>query len=101
MSQSLSRITVHLVFSTKNREPLITPEVIGKLHAYMAGTLNGLGCPAIAIGGIADHVHILFVLSKNLALAKVVEELKKASSNGPKLTSHHSFLGKVDMGRLQ
>jgi putative transposase len=81
MSQSLSNILVHLIFSTKHRQPLLADaESRAKLHAYMMGILNNLECPCLAIGGISDHVHILFVLSKKTSLARVVEEVKRSSS---------------------
>src|SRR5437868_2357860 len=84
MPQSLARNVIHLVFSTKNREPFIVPDLRDRLFAYLAGTLNELGCPAIKVGGVADHVHLLFVLSKTLALSKAVEEVKKSSSKWAK-----------------
>jgi putative transposase len=80
MPQSLARNVVHLIFSTKNRQPLLVPELREGIFPYMAGTLRGIECPAIQLGGMADHVHILFVLSKNLKLTKAVEEVKKSSS---------------------
>ncbi|VTT97175.1 transposase : Transposase OS=Pedosphaera parvula (strain Ellin514) GN=Cflav_PD3019 PE=4 SV=1: Y1_Tnp [Gemmataceae bacterium] len=80
MSQSLARNVVHLVFSTKNRRPLIRPEVRDRLFAYLAGTLNEMNCPAIKVGGVEDHVHLLFVLSKTLAMWDVVKDVKKGSS---------------------
>ena len=81
MPQSLSRMVIHLVFSVKHREPhLRNPEVRKKLHAYMAGTLQSLECEPILLNGVEDHIHVLCNLSRNLAIAKVVEELKKSSS---------------------
>lgn len=80
MPQSLARNVIHLIFSTKNRQPFIVPAIRDRLHAYLAGTVNELGCHAIKVGGIADHVHILFVLAKTLTLSKAVEEIKKGSS---------------------
>ena len=73
MSQSLARNVVHLVFSTKRREPFVVPEVRAVLFGYLTGALTAINCPAIRIGGVADHVHLLFVLSKNLALSGAVE----------------------------
>ncbi len=84
MAQSLARTLVHLIFSTKHREPLITPDLQPGLHAYMAGIFAACNSPAIAVGGVADHIHALFVLSKNHALSKVVEEVKKGSSKWAK-----------------
>ncbi|QJW95515.1 transposase [Frigoriglobus tundricola] len=91
MPQSLTRIGVHLVFSTKHREPLITPEVRPALFAYLAGTLNAIDCPAIEVGGAADHVHLLFVLSNTVALSRAVEEVKKESSKWAKGNVHPRF----------
>jgi len=80
MSQSLSQLYVHLTFGTKNRYPYIMQEWDSRLHAYMAGILKNCESPAIVINSVPDHVHILFRLSKNYALAKLVEEVKKQSS---------------------
>jgi REP element-mobilizing transposase RayT len=80
MPQSLASVLVHLVFSTKHRQPLIGPDVEGALHAYLATVLREMDSPAIAINGTEDHVHILFRLSRKMALAEVVEEVKKRSS---------------------
>jgi REP element-mobilizing transposase RayT len=91
MSQSLARVLVHLVFSTKNREPFLAAEHRQRTFAYLGGTLNGIACPAVVIGGMADHVHLLFVLGRTMALSKVVEELKKESSKWAKDHVHSSF----------
>jgi REP element-mobilizing transposase RayT len=85
MPQSLSKNLIHLVYSTKNREPRLTPAIRPKLFAYQAGVLQEWDSPAIVIGGDADHVHALFVLSKNRALSKVVEAVKKGSSKWIKM----------------
>ena len=84
MPQSLSRVLVHLVFSTKNREPLLTPEVRDRAFEYLGGTLNGIDCPVIAVGGVADHVHLLFVLGRTVSVSQAVEEVKKESSKWAK-----------------
>jgi len=80
MSQSLSRILVHLIFSTKNRDPVLTSEIRAELHPYLAAVLNDNGCPAIQVGGVEDHVHLFFGLSRTLTVAKVVETVKTSSS---------------------
>jgi REP element-mobilizing transposase RayT len=69
-----------LTFGTKYREPLINQADEEQLHSYMAGILKNLESPALIINSVPDHVHILFRLSKNYPLAKVVEEVKKQSS---------------------
>lgn len=80
MSQSLWSILVHLVFSTKNREPLITPIIEAELHPYMAKIFRELKSPSLAIDGTSDHVHILFSLARVITVADLVEELKTSTS---------------------
>jgi REP element-mobilizing transposase RayT len=80
MSQSLVKNLVHLVYSTKNRQASIPGEHRNGLFAYQAGIFKEWESPAIKIGGVEDHVHALFALSKNHALKKIVEEVKKGSS---------------------
>lgn len=80
MSQSLASILVHLIFSTKNRQAIILPEVIHGLHAYMAGIARSHEAPVHEIGGIEDHAHLLVSLPRTLTVSKLVEEIKKGSS---------------------
>ena len=80
MSQSLAKIYIHLIYSTKNRQPLITPDIRPELHTYLGGTVNALNCQSLQVGGTADHVHQLFILHKTRPLCDVVEEVKKESS---------------------
>ncbi len=94
MSQSLAKIIVHLIYSTKHREAAITPEVRPGLYAYQAGIFSEMGSPAIEIGGTTDHVHALFELSKAEELCKVIEVVKKESSKwmktqGPEFGNFH------------
>ena len=70
----------HIIFSTKHRRPMIPPEVRADLNAYMGGILRQLDCPAIEINCPPDHAHILCCLSKNIALADVLKEVKRGSS---------------------
>src|SRR6478735_10620569 len=80
MGQSLVKNYMHIVFSTKNREPLIHSSIEAELHSYLAGICNDLECQVLKIGGYDDHVHVLCMLSKKIALMKLVEELKSHSS---------------------
>ncbi len=80
MGQSLSQMYIHLVFGTKNRFEFLNPAIEKRVHAYLAGILQQYESPALIINSVPDHVHILFRLSKNYALAKIVEEVKKESS---------------------
>jgi REP element-mobilizing transposase RayT len=81
MPQSHARVALHLTFSTKNRHPWLKDRKVCKdLYAYMATILQDLESPAVLINGVADHVHILFYLSRNYAIKKIVEEVKKEPS---------------------
>lgn len=80
MPHSLAQIYLHLIFSTKNREPVIGHEVRDGLQAYIAGILRELVSPMLAAGIVDDHAHILYRQSKALSVSKVVEEVKKGSS---------------------
>ena len=91
MAQSLARVLVHLVFSTKNREPFLIPGVRERAFAYLGGTLNAMECPVVAVGGVADHVHLLFVLGRTVSISAVVEQVKKESSKWAKRPVHPNF----------
>jgi putative transposase len=78
--QSLAKVLVHLIFSTKNREPLIHLDLRPALHAYLTGTLVNLHCPSLQTGDTADHIHSLFSPARTRTAAEVVEEVKKSSS---------------------
>ena len=80
MPQSLANILIHVIWSTKERRPLISDVVRSGLHGYMAGILKHLESPALIINSEADHAHVLCQLSKNLAACKLLEEVKKNSS---------------------
>jgi len=80
MPQSLARLHIHLVFSTKNREPLITDAVGEPLHAYIATVLQNLGCAPVLINSVEDHAHLLFDLARTVSISQAVEDVKKASS---------------------
>lgn len=81
MSQSLAKIYIHLIFSTKERFPFIIIEWRDKLHAYIAGILKNYTNSSFSlIGGTADHIHILFCLPANIALANIIKDIKRDSS---------------------
>jgi len=80
MAQSLSKVLLHIVFSTKNREKTIPKHLRGKLFAYLAGVCRARGSEAYRVGGTDDHVHIACTLPRTLTMAKLVEEIKKPSS---------------------
>ena len=80
MPQSLSRILVHIVFSTKQRQPYLKPDVRNEVCRYMAGILKEHQSPAIEIGGVEDHIHLLCRMSRTITQADLVKELKRVSS---------------------
>jgi REP element-mobilizing transposase RayT len=81
MSQSLSAIYVHMIFSTKDRRPFLTDVPLRQeLHAYLAAILKNHECPPVLVGGPTDHVHALFLLSRTDTLADMIAEVKRSSS---------------------
>jgi putative transposase len=80
MATTFTRLLVHIVFSTKNRAELIKPDIERDLHAYVKGIAKNHASPILEIGGTADHIHLLVSLSKRVAVADLLENIKKDSS---------------------
>ena len=80
MAQSLSKVYIHMIFSTKNREPVIGPECRSKLWAYLAGGLEALGCHPLKVGGVADHMHALVELGRTITIGQLIGGIKVESS---------------------
>ena len=81
MAQSLSRLWTHLIFSTKNRLPFLSDKTIRTdMHAYLAKVLREQDCETLIVGGVEDHIHALFALSRTHSIAAVVKEIKRTSS---------------------
>jgi REP element-mobilizing transposase RayT len=80
MPQSLSKVIVHIIFSTKNREPFLDSDVRPRMHAYLATICPDLGAELLHVGGVADHVHIVTTLPRTLSQAQLIEQIKKVSS---------------------
>ena len=86
MSQSLAKILVHTVFSTKDRRPFLQDRALGdEMHAYLGGILSKLGCQPIIVGGVEDHVHLLCRLGRKITVADFIRDQKRASSSSLKL----------------
>ncbi|MBX9680342.1 MAG: IS200/IS605 family transposase [Gemmataceae bacterium] len=82
MSQSLAQIYVHIVFSTKHRTPWLSDAIFrGRVHAYLATACQTLGSPALEVGGVADHVHLLMRLGKTSSISDLLRDLKRDSTN--------------------
>ena len=80
MPQSLSKVIIHVIFSTKNREPWLDSTIRLRMHAYLATICRDLGGEALCVGGVADHVHIVTTLPRTLSQAQMIEGIKKPSS---------------------
>lgn len=91
MASTFLSLHYHIVFSTKERRPLIAPAWRARLHDYLGGTVDGLGGFSQGVGGVADHVHVLAGLKATHCLADFMRELKKASSTWARENSEATF----------
>ena len=80
MAQSLSKIYIHLIFHIKTTSPKIRENDLERLHNYIGKLVKTTGCAEIKAGGVGDHVHVLFILSKDVTISQIVEEIKRNSS---------------------
>ncbi len=80
MAHSYICVYIHYVFSTKNRQKFITPELEKRLWAYMGGIARENKMKALAIGGVEDHAHVLLSLPSTLSIAKAIQLIKGGSS---------------------
>ena len=87
MPESLAFILLHVIFSTKNREPVLNPSVRPDLYAYLATVVRNAGCECYRVGGVADHVHLAIRLSRTVTMSNLIEELKTSSSRWLKTQS--------------
>jgi putative transposase len=81
MRAPFTQLYVHLVWATWDRLPLVTPALQPRLYAALAAKCRELGCEPLAIGGIADHVHLLLRLATTVTVATVAKEVKGATSH--------------------
>ncbi len=80
MPQSYFQIYAHIVFSTKNREPLLNEAIRPRIHAYLATLARDFGCPFVHVGGASDHVHILADIGKKTLPVNLIAKMKQESS---------------------
>lgn len=81
MSQSLSKVFLHIIFSTKARFPFLADaDVRRQVHAFLGGIAKNRDCPPVLVGGVADHVHLLVQLGRGVSQADLVKELKRGSN---------------------
>ena len=77
---SFTKLTYHVVYSTKHRRPTITESVRERLYEYIGGIIRGKNGHLIEIGGVADHIHILANFSASIAVADIVRDIKANSA---------------------
>ena len=80
MAQSLTKMLVHVIFSTKKRGLWLDDEISSELYSYISKVLINHNCNVLRIGGTENHIHILFEIAKILSIGKIVEEVKTSSS---------------------
>ena len=87
MSQSLTKVYFHLIFHIKNTSVLMHEHDWEHIHCYIGKVLNDMGCRSICVGGTNDHIHVFFLMSRDLTISKVVEDVKRHTSRWIKTTS--------------
>lgn len=80
MSQSLNKIYIHIIFSTKNREDILPQQDLNEIHSYIGGIINHNLCKSIIVGGTPNHVHILCELASTVSISMLLQETKRSSS---------------------
>jgi putative transposase len=80
MPQSFTKLYAHLIFSTKSRQPFLDEKIQARVHGYLATIVRSIDSPYVVVGGVADHVHILFDMGKMHAPVEFVERVKRESS---------------------
>jgi REP element-mobilizing transposase RayT len=71
---------IHVIFSTRDRLPVLNDSVRPELHAYLASTAREVGCECFRVGGVTDHVHLAIRLGRTVTVAELIKELKSCSS---------------------
>ena len=98
MSRTFTDLLTHIIFSTKNREPLIVPELKGELHAYLGGLTRELKGKAYGINGTSDHIHMLISLPANVSISEAMRFIKSNSSGWARNKWRKSFAWQLGYG---
>jgi len=91
MAQSLSQVVIHIIFSTKDREPYLTENIRCKTHAYIASIIRNMDGNAFRVGGVADHIHIAASLPRTISQSDLLQNIKKDSSKWIRTQGIHNF----------
>lgn len=89
MPQALTKVVIHLVFITKNRKPWLDQTIRPRVHGYLAAMFRDLRAPWVVVGGVADHVYVLFDMGHSVAPVTFVEHTKRKSSKFLKMLGNH------------
>jgi REP element-mobilizing transposase RayT len=96
MSKSYCNLLYHIIFSTKERRPLLKGEPAQRVHAYLGGTIREEGGVPLIVGGVPDHIHILAKLRQNKSVSHIIGRIKSLSSGW----IHRTF-AQLDLFRWQ
>ena len=80
MSKTMANVLVHIVYSTKHREPLLHDDIRERLHSYIGGICRERNAPLLAVNSVADHIHLLLALPRDVAIMKLIMDIKIATS---------------------
>src|SRR5436309_1266460 len=96
MPQSLAKVYLHVVFSTKNREPVLADDWLDELFRVLGGTANNLGCQSLIVGGTSDHVHMLFQLDapSRLPMPPAKSNPRRPCGSTRRVGQKRRFIGK-------
>ena len=97
-SNTYIRVYHHIVWATKNREPLIVPNFREKLHKYISGIMSKMGLHVLAVGGTENHIHIFFCVQKMHNVAEIVRCVKANSSQFVRCNNNNNFAWQVGYG---
>ena len=81
MPHSFYKIWIHAIWSTKNRQPLISQKIETKVHQFIINEFKELGCPVRIINSIPDHIHCLFLMNYNKSISEIIKQIKGSSSH--------------------
>ncbi len=98
MPQSLSKVIIHIVFSTKNRMPFLNGNIRLKAHAYIATIIRDMNSNAYRVGGTENHVHIACSLARTISQSDFLKKIKSSSSKWIKAQGIHGFYWQKGFG---
>lgn len=91
MASTFTAVLLHVVFSTKDRQPTVDPAIANQLYAYIGGACKANGSELLLGGGMPDHIHLLVSLGKTVSIADLLQGMKKESSKWMKLKGARRF----------